>query len=185
MPSPSRRKRPSRTITSTGPEPCASGKTCSTAGDPAHLLLKGTSGAAGPGKNGSLKDVALTVQQPITKLPGAGVEPEHIGVPVAVEIPHPDHLPLRGTSGAAGQGKNGSLKDVALTVQQPITKLPGAGVEPEHIGVPVAVEIPHPDLLPLRGTPGAAGPGKNGSLKDVALTVQQPITKLPGAGVEP
>ena len=41
-----------------------------------------------------------------------------------------------------------SRKDIALTVQQPFTKLPGAGVEPEHIGVAVAVEVPHPDDLP-------------------------------------
>src|SRR5215475_9724167 len=132
---------------------------------------------------GSRNDVAMAVQQPFTQLPGVGVEPKHIGEPVAVEVSHADDVPRRGTSGAAGHGKNGSRHDVALAVQQPFTQLPGVGVEPEHIGEPVAVEVSDAADVPRRGTAGAAGHGKNGSRHDVALAVQQPFTQLPGVGV--
>ena len=53
----------------------------------------GTSGSAGPGKKGHRHDVALAVQQPCTEGAATGVEPEHIGVPVAVEVSHSDGLP--------------------------------------------------------------------------------------------
>src|SRR5262249_10154262 len=134
---------------------------------------------------GSRNDVALAVQQPCTEDSATGVEPEHIGVAVAVEVSHADNLPRRGTSDAAGQRKVLSRSEVAVAVQQPCTEDSATGVEPEHIGVPVAVEVSHADDLPRRGTSGAAGQGKNGRRHDVALAVQQPLTQFPGVCVEP
>src|SRR5215813_9294089 len=83
---------------------------------------------------GSRNDVALAVQQPCTEDSATGVEPEHIGVPVAVEVSHADNLPRRGTSDAAGQRKVLSRNEVAVAVQQPSTEDSATGVEPEHIG---------------------------------------------------
>src|SRR5215475_4038626 len=80
------------------------------------------------------------------------------------------------------QGKIGGRNDVALAVQQPFNEGAVTGVDPQHIGVPVAVEVSHSDDLPRRGTSGSAGPGKTGSRNDMTLAVQQPFIQRPATG---
>ena len=58
---------------------------------------------------------------------------------------HSDDLPLGITSRAASHGEIEIPNNIALTVQQPFTQDPGGSVEPEHIGVPLAVEVSHSD----------------------------------------
>jgi hypothetical protein len=127
----------------------------------------------------------MTVQQPFAQDPGGSFEPEHIGAPVAVKISHSDDLPLRVTSRAARHGESDFPYNIGMTVQQPSTEAPGGCVEPEHIGVPVAVEVSYSDDLPHRVTSGAASHGETGSRKNIALTVQQPFTEGPGVRVKP